>query len=316
MDTLAQRIHRFGSPDVIKLEPISLAEPNSEELLVRICAAGVGPWDALIRSGKSAFPQALPLTLGSDFAGVVLKRGSTAGTFAVGEEVYGLTSARFTGAYAHHAIVDVNRVARKPKSLGFIAAASIPVVSVTAWKMLFDVGRLETGQRVLIHGAAGSVGAFAAQLAVDAGAEVIALARESDRAFLESLGVEAMYAYDAAPFEDVIASVDLVLDTIGGDFLERSFRILERGGTLVSIVERPDEKKAAELGIRAEFFVVDVRTADLDSVAMRIDSGGLSVKVGLTLPLAEARQAHVLLDGEVHGLRGKIVLSMDGAYND
>jgi NADPH:quinone reductase-like Zn-dependent oxidoreductase len=316
MDTLAQRIRRFGSPDVIELESISLAEPSVNELLVRIRAAGVGPWDALIRAGKSAFPQALPLTLGSDFAGVVLDPGSAGSSFAVGEEVYGITSARFTGAYAHHAIVDVDRIARKPKSLGFVAAASIPVVSVTAWKMLFEVGRLEVGQRVLIHGAAGSVGAFAVQLAVSAGAEVIALARESDRDYLASLGVEAIHIYDAAPFEYRVKPVDLVLDTIGGEILERSFRVLERGGTLVSIVERPDEKEAAKLGIRAEFFVVDVRTADLHNVATRIDRGGLKANVGLTLPLTEARQAHVLLERQVSGLRGKIVLSVDAADNE
>jgi NADPH:quinone reductase-like Zn-dependent oxidoreductase len=312
MDTLAQRIHRFGPPEVIERESIALSQTAAGEALVRIRAAGVGPWDAWIRAGRSALPQPLPLTLGSDFAGIIVENGPGAAPFAPGDDVFGITSARFTGAYAEYAIVDVAGIAKKPASLDFIAAAAVPVVSVTAWQMLFERGRLTARQRVLVHGAAGSVGAFAVQLAVDCGAEVVALGRDSDVTFLRTCGATSAYSYDAAPFEQTVGPVDLVLDTIGGDIQTRSFGLLRRGGSLISIVSEPDQQLAARHGIRASFFVVRVTTADLDQLAERFDAGAgrLTAHVGLTLPFSEARQAHELLENRASGKRGKIVLSL------
>jgi NADPH:quinone reductase-like Zn-dependent oxidoreductase len=144
-------------------------EPKEGEVLVKISAAGVGPWDAWIRSGRRVLPQPLPLTLGSDVAGEVVAIGKGAHGFAVGEPVYGVTNERFTNGYAQYAACRAEMLARKPATLSYVDAASVPVVAVTAWQMLFECAGLKSGQRVLIHGAAGSVGRYAVQFAYAAG---------------------------------------------------------------------------------------------------------------------------------------------------
>ena len=154
----ACRVHRFGPPSVIVLEEIGIAPPGEGEVLVRIVAAGVGPWDAWIRQGHSALPQPLPLTLGSDLSGVIAAVGPGVTGFSAGDRVFGVTNKQFTGAYADYAIAVADMIARTPAELGHIEAAAVPVVATTAWQALFDEARLERGQTVLVLGAAGSVG--------------------------------------------------------------------------------------------------------------------------------------------------------------
>src|SRR5262245_32177002 len=153
------RIHHYGPPEVITLEDVELPEPGEGEVLVEVKAAGVGPWDAWIRAGKSALPQPLPLTLGSDLSGEIAALGAGVSGLHVGDRVYGVTNRRFTGAYAEYAVASAAMIAPKPESLTDAEAASIPVVATTAWQGLFEQARLEAGQSVLIHGAAGNVGA-------------------------------------------------------------------------------------------------------------------------------------------------------------
>jgi NADPH:quinone reductase-like Zn-dependent oxidoreductase len=157
----ACRIHQFGGPEVISLEDMVPPEPGKGEVLVRVRAAGVGPWDAWVRAGKSALPQPLPLTLGSDIAGVVQAVGPGVTGLAPGDAVFGVTNPHFTGGYADYAVATAAMLAKKPAALSDIDAASVPVVTVTAWQALFEEARLTAGQSVLIHGAAGNVGAFA-----------------------------------------------------------------------------------------------------------------------------------------------------------
>ena len=156
----AARVHRFGPPNVIAIEDIAIPQPGSGEVLVRVAAAGVGPWDAWIRAGKSALPQPLPLTLGSDFSGVVEVVGDAVRGFQPGDRVFGVTNARFVGAHAEFAVVAAGMIAKKPVRLGDVEMASVPVVAVTAWQALFERAKLTAGQTVLIHGAAGNVGAY------------------------------------------------------------------------------------------------------------------------------------------------------------
>ena len=263
---------------------------------MKVVAAGVGPWDAWIRAGKSAVPQPLPLTLGADVAGEVLSVGADAGHLSAGVYVYGVTNARFTGGYATHAIVDANRIARKPPTIGFIEAAGMPVVAVTAWKALFERGRLHAGQRVLVHGALGNVGGLAVQMARDAGAVVVALGAAED--------------YER-PFEEHIDPVDLVIDTIGGDIQNRSLSMLKKGGALISIVTPPETERARDLGVRAEFFVVDVTTPDIERISLLLASGAIRPAVGDVLPFTEAREAHVRLEQRNSKRHGKIILTME-----
>jgi len=168
----AARIHRFGSPDVIVVEDIPRPAPAIGDVLVRVAASGVAPWDALIRQGKSKVSPQPPLTLGSDFAGVVEAVGAGVSQFNSGDEVYGVTNPQFVGANAEYAIASAGMIAPKPLRLSSLEAASLPVVAVTAWQMLFEHARPEVGQTVLILGAAGNVGAFAVQFAANAGFHV------------------------------------------------------------------------------------------------------------------------------------------------
>jgi NADPH:quinone reductase-like Zn-dependent oxidoreductase len=213
----AARVHRFGPPEVITLEDIPRPEPGEDEVLVRVNAAGVGPWDGWIRAGKSALPQPLPLTLGSDLSGTVEAVGPRVTAFTPGDAVFGATNPRFTGAYAEFAIASVGMVAKKPENLPDIEAASAPVVAVTAWQALFDEARLSRGQRVLIHGAAGNVGGYAVQFAHRAGLHVVATEQAQDMAGVQSLGADEVIDYRTERLEDKAGAVDAVIDLVGGE---------------------------------------------------------------------------------------------------
>lgn len=304
----ACRVHRFGPPEVIAFDDVPVPAPAVGEVLVRVAAAGVGPWDGWIRAGKSVLPQPLPLTLGSDLAGVVDAIGPGVTGMAVGDPVFGVANPRFTNAYAEYAIAVRDMIARKPPGLDDVEAAAVPVVAVTAWQMLFERARVAAGQTVLVHGAGGSVGASAVQMAHHAGARVVATASHDDLAYVRGLGADAVFDYRADRFEDHARDVDVVLDTVGGDTQARSFAVLKRGGTLVSIVAEPDAGEAARRGVQASFLLVGVTTAHLDRVAGLIAAGRLRPRVGAVLPLAEARAAHEMLEGARPRRSGKIVL--------
>jgi NADPH:quinone reductase-like Zn-dependent oxidoreductase len=200
-------------------------------------------------------------------------------------------------------------MAPKPKTLNFIEAASAPIVTVTAWQMLFEYARVTVGQTVLVHGAAGNVGAYAVQLAKQAGLHVVATAASADLDYVHTLGADTIVDYKKERFEDSATGVDVVLDTVGGDTQQRSLRVLKPGGVLVSVVSSVPEPTQNLYGIRAAYFYVDVTTARLNKITELFDSGKLHTDVGTVLPLEQARTAHEMLSGAPHK-RGKIVLSV------
>lgn len=307
----AARVHRFGPPDVIEIEDIERPQPEADQVLVRIHAAGVGPWDGWIRSGNSVLPQPLPLTLGSDLSGVVEAVGARVTELAPGDEVFGVSSARFTGAYAEYAAVPAIMLARKPRTLSHVDAASVPVVAVTALQMLFDHAHVTKGERVLILGAAGSVGAYAVQLARDAGAYVIGTVRsDDDAAYARSLGASEVLDVKAVRIDEHLAPVDVVIDLVGSEDAERSMSVLSRGGRLVSAVSDPDQAAATRYGVSAKLMLVEVRTEPLARIAALLDARQLTTHVGTVLPLADARVAHEMLEHVRPRGRGKIVLAV------
>src|SRR5215475_3163757 len=269
----AVRIHRFGFPEVISLDDLPKPEPRRGEVVVRVKAAGIGPWDALIRSGKSALPQPLPLILGSDFSGEVYSVGDGVNELQVGDEVFGVTNERFTGAYAEYAVAKAAMLAPKPKRLNHTHAASLPVVAVTAWQMVFDLAQLSSGKAVLVHGGAGNVGGYAVQLAKRAGAMVIATASVENDSYVRRLGADGVIDYRTRRFEERVKDLDAVLDTVGGETLDRSYRVLKRGGIIVSSAAQPFRERAEQLreraeqrGVRAFFFLVQVTTERLKMI--------------------------------------------------
>jgi NADPH:quinone reductase-like Zn-dependent oxidoreductase len=305
----AVRVHAFGGVDALVVEDVPRPEPGAGEVLVRVAAAGVGPWDALIRSGTGTIAQPLPLTLGSDLAGVVEAVSDGVTHVRAGDAIYGVTNARFTGAYAEFAVASAAMIAPKPTRLGFVEAASVPVVATTAWQMVVEHGRVGRGTRVLIHGAAGNVGAYAVQLAARFGAEIVATAHADDLETVRALGAGRVIDARASRFEDTVADVDVVIDTVGGETQARSFAVLAPGAILVSSAAPPDQALAAARGVRALFFLVEVTTEGLTRLAGLLDAGHLRPVVGDVLPLAEARRAHEMLAGAPHK-RGKIVLGV------
>jgi NADPH:quinone reductase-like Zn-dependent oxidoreductase len=309
----AARISRFGGPEVIAIEEIAAPVPARNEVLVRVHAAGVGPWDAWIREGQSVVPQPLPLTLGSELSGVVAAIGPGVEGIAVGDEVFGATNARFVGAYAELALASADLLARKPATLDHVAAASVPVVAVTAWQMLFDTAHLTRGQSVLVTGAAGNVGAYAVQLAHGAGAHVIGAVGAARMDEVRKLGADETIAVPDVFRSGAIAPLDVVIDTVGGDVARRSLGLIKPGGILVTAVSHLElDAESERHQVRAEFILVRTTASYLRQIASRLDEGTLVARVGTVLPLAEARQAHELLAAPTGRPAGKIVLRVNG----
>jgi NADPH:quinone reductase-like Zn-dependent oxidoreductase len=266
----------------------------------------VGNWDALIREGKIEL-EPLPLILGSELSGTVEAIGAQVSGFKLGDEVYGATNEQFSGAYAEYALTSARMISHKPKSLNFVEAASAPIVTVTAWQMLFEYAQVTAGQTVLILGGAGNVGAYAVQLASLTGLHVVASAGFADLDYVQSLGAEKAVDYKKEQFEESMTRFDVVIDTVGGDAQQRSLPLLKPGGILVSVVSPVPETIQKRYGIRAAYFYVDVSTARLNKITELFDNGRLVTNVGTVLPLEEARIAHEMLAGAPHN-RGKIVL--------
>lgn len=305
----AARVHEFGGVDAIVIEDIARPRPGGDEVLIRVGAAGVGPWDGWIRAGQSALPQPLPLTLGSDLAGIIEAVGPGVSKFAVGDAVFGATNPRFIGAYADYAVASAGMIAKKPVWLDDVEAASLPVIAVTAWQALFDQAKLRRGQSVLIHGAAGNVGAYAVQFAHRAGLEVTATASARDIERVRELGADRVIDRSQS-FEELLHEVDAVIDLVGGYTQARSFQVLRAGGKLISAVSQPDREEAERRGVEAAFFLVNVTTAALTEIAAMLDARELVTNVGAVLPFADARLAHEMLEGSRPHPAGKIVLKI------
>lgn len=304
----AARVLQFGSPSVITNDELPQPKPVAGQLLVRVKAAGVGNWDALIREGKIKL-QSLPIVLGSELSGIVEAIGADVSGFEPGDRVYGATNDQFSGAYAEYALPSARKMAQKPQRLSFIEAASVPIVAVTAWQMLFEYARAAAGQTVVIHGAAGNVGAYAVQLAKQAGVYVVATSSPTHLDYVRRLGADKVLDYRKERFEELLNGVDVVLDTVGVDAQQRSFPILKPGGILVSIVSPVPEETLKRYDIRAAYFYVDVTTDRLNRITELFDNGKLATDVGTVLPLSKANIAHEMLAGAPHK-RGKIVLSV------
>jgi NADPH:quinone reductase-like Zn-dependent oxidoreductase len=307
----AVRVHNYGGPEVLRFEDAPGPTPGSGELLVRVHAVAVNPVDWKIRAGqmKEMLPYTLPFIPGWDVSGVVEAAGPGVTKFRKGDEVYARSDLSRDGAYAEYVTVKEAETALKPRSIDHVHAAAIPMVALTAWQALFDRAALAEGQRILIHGAAGGVGSFAVQLAKWKGAHVIGTASTRNQAFLRELGVDEPIDYEKTRFDDVVKDVDVVFDTIGGDTRARSWKVLKKGGILVSIVgPPPSAEEAAKHGVRFAFFSVQPNASQLVEIAKLVDSGKIKPLVETVLPLSQARRAHELTESG-HS-RGKIVLEV------
>jgi len=301
-------IYSYGGPEVLVYEDAPRPHPGAGEVLVRIHAAGINPVDWKIREGqlKAMLHHAFPLVLGWDLSGVVEALGPNLTRLKVGDEVFSRPDIARDGAYAEFIVVRESELALKPKSLDHIHAAALPLAGLTAWQTLFEAGGLAAGQRVLIHAAAGGVGHIAVQLAKWKGAQVIGTAAAKNHVFLRSLGVDQVIDYDTERFDEVVQPVDMVLDTIGGDTQERSWKVLKRGGILVSIASPPKAVVASADGVRSAFVFTQPNASQLAEIAKLADAGKVKVIVETILPLSDATRGQEL--SKRGHVRGKIVL--------
>ena len=303
----AVRINEWGQPAQVEDIPKPTAE--GDEVLVRVRAAGVNKVDWMIAQGYLQGMLTTPITLGADFAGEVVEVGADVTRFKPGDEVYGFVQGQ-AGTFAEYVAAKENAIALKPKSLDWVQAAGVPLAGMTAWQPIFDIAQVQSGERVLIHGAGGGVGTFATQLAKNQGAYVIGTAGPDKADHLQSLGVDQHINHQEQPFEEVVRDVDVVIDTAGGDLPQRSYNVLKDGGRLVTSAAQlsPEEiqAQAESRGIRASGVMSASRSEQLEKLAEQIDAGKVKVFIDSTLPLEEAQTA---LDRVVGGHpTGKIVL--------
>jgi NADPH:quinone reductase-like Zn-dependent oxidoreductase len=303
----AYRIHRFGGPEVVQRDHIPIPEPGDSEVLVRVHTASLNPVDIKTREGR--YPRirddALPYTLGRDFAGEVVRAGASVKTWKSADEVYGFVG-QGPGAFAEYVKVDATALARRPVSADIITAGAVPLAALTAWQGLFDHGRLERDARVLIHAGAGGVGHFAVQFAKARGAEVFVTASGQGIEFVRSLGADHVIDYHTQRFEAVVGEVDLVFDLVGGETQTRSWRVVAKGGALISTLNEPSATEAAARGARGERYTARPDGKQLAEIAALIDDGRVQVQIASSFAFDELPQAMALL--EQGHVRGKIVV--------
>lgn len=301
----------YGGVEVLQHQKVAAPSIKTDEILVQVHSAGVSPFDIHVRDGwyKDSPNYPLPIILGWELSGVVVAVGTQDSRFKKGDAVFAHPSVyRSGGAYAEYVAVKENEAAHKPDSMSHHQAAAISMNSLTAWQALFDVGKVVAGQRILIHAAAGGVGHLAVQLAKWRGAYVIGTASAKNREFLLNLGIDEIIDYTATSFEKMVKDVDVVLDTIGGDTLMKSFSVTKKNGIVVSIVDFENIKKAPQFGIKGESVVVSPSTEQLAKIATLFDEKKITAHLEAVCPLAETKKAHILIQSS--HTRGKIVLDI------
>jgi NADPH:quinone reductase-like Zn-dependent oxidoreductase len=299
-------IHEFGSVDVLKIEERSIPEPAADEVLVKVGAASVNPIDYKIRSGKSPRVQSsqLPMVLGRDICGTVERCGTGVKQFRRGDVVYALLESGH-GGYAEFALVKDSDLVAKPTQISATEGAALPLAAITAWQGLFDHGSLQSGQHVLIHGGAGGVGHLAIQCAKAQGARVSTTVKREDMEFVRELGADQVVD-SAEPFENILNEVDLVLDLIGGEVQERSWAVLNPGGTLVSTVSQPSVSQARAYLVRAAHYTAHPDGHELEEIGKLVDAGKVRAHIAAVFRLEDVALAQRQLETQHN--RGKIVL--------
>ncbi|QKZ13750.1 NADP-dependent oxidoreductase [Spirosoma sp. KUDC1026] len=286
----------YGPAENLRFQEITTPVPAATDVLVRVKASGVNKLDILKASGamQAVFPLPLPWIPGIDFAGVIEAVGEQVQGFTVGDEVYG--ASLFGGANAEYMTINPQFMAKKPRSLTFVEAASVPVAAQTAWQVVFQDAQLKSGQTILIHGGAGAVGSYAIQLAHQAGATVIVTAAADSEEYVKTLGADVFIDYKKELFESVVDQVDAVIDLVGGEVQQRSYGLVKAGGYLVSTTQPVSDELAAKHNIHATFAQLQPSQQGLAQIATQLDKGQLRINLGEVFSLSQAADAwHTVL---------------------
>lgn len=303
------RLHRFGGPEVLGADEVEYSQPDASQVLISVKAASVNPVDFKIRRGKYPAVQEdrLPYTLGRDVSGIVEKRGAQANLFEIGDEVLGMVDIG-GGGYAEKVVLNQRAVTLKPRSIEHAQAAAIPLAGLTAWQGLCRYGDLKAGQSILVHGGSGGVGHFAIQFAKVIGARVFTTVSTDNVTFARSLGADVVIDYKKERFDDLAPELDMVFDLIDGETRERSWKLLKRGGILVTTLTEPSQETAKRFGVRALRYTVEADGDELSDIVGLVASGKVKPHIQRTYPLQEASTA--LAAVERGGTVGKIVLTL------
>ena len=327
-------VDRYGNNDGVRAGEMPDPEVRGDDVLVQIHAASVNPLDLKIRGGslKLILPYRLPFVLGNDLAGVVVRVGSRVRRFKRGDEVYARPDQDRIGAFAEFISIKEDAVASKPKELTMEEAASIPLVGLTAWQALIERANLKAGQKVLVHAGSGGVGTFAIQLAKHVGALVATTTSTANLDWVKRLGADIVIDYRKDDFETLLHDYDVVLDTLGGETLEKSLRVLKPGGKLISLSGPPDPDFAKDIGstwilrlvmrllsyrirqkakrhqVSYSFVFMRASGDQLREIASLIDSGIIRPVVDRVFPFASTKEALVYV--ETGRAKGKVVVKV------
>jgi len=302
----AIRIHEYGDVTTLRLEEIPPLVAGDNQFLVRVRDAGVNPIDWKIRQGyfRRVIPVTFPVTVGQDFAGEVVARGTGVHDFATGDRVFGFAD----GTYAEYATAPASTLARIPISMDFATAAAIPTAGSVALQVIRDAAGARPGMTILIHGAAGGVGSYASQIAQKLGARVIGTASGADIDYLKSIGIAEVIDYQLEHFQERARGVDAVVDLVGGETLARSYSVVKKGGLLASTVGPIDQSLASQAGIRALLVTMKRSASDLAELARLVQQRAVKPRLALTFGLSRARQAQEL--SESGKAQGKVILKV------
>ncbi|MBZ5636336.1 MAG: NADP-dependent oxidoreductase [Acidobacteriia bacterium] len=307
----AIRFHTYGTPDVLVYEDVPKPEPAAGEVLVKVYATSVNPIDWKIRAGhlRGFREYPLPFILGWDVSGVVESLGPEVTQWKPGDEVYGRPDIGRNGAYAEYIAVKETELARKPKRLDHVHAAAIPLAGLTAWQALFDTAGLTAGQKVLIQAAAGGVGHLGVQFAKLKNLYVAGTASGRNQEYLKQLGCDLPINYETTRFEEVAHEFDAVIESMGGEVRNRSWKVLKKGGILVALIgPPPSEEDAKTHGVRSAIIWAQTKPEQLAEFARLADTGRIHPEITAVFPLRDAAKAHQMSATE--HVRGKIVLQV------
>ncbi len=289
-------IHAYGGPEVMKLEHMARPEPADDEILIRVVAASINPVDVF------------PLILGMDASGIVEKVGNKVTKYKAGDPVFAFFTLKGEGGYAEFVTAKEDELAPKPSTISFAQAAGVGAAGATAWEALIGTANLHAGQTVLIHGGSGGVGHLAIQIAKAKGAKVFATASTANQEFLRQMGADVAIDYTRTKFENVAKDVDVVLDTVGRDTLERSYGAVKKGGIIVSIVDEPKSAALEAHGIRGVTLRCTPKAGVLEELSKLMEAKKLTPVISQTFPMTQAVQAQdQIATGHT---RGKIVLNI------
>jgi alcohol dehydrogenase len=309
----ALQMKQYGGTDVLEVnQNVTKPVAGKGQVLIEVHAASINPIDWKIRAGylKEHLPLTMPATLGGDVAGVVAGVGESVSGLNVGDRVYGYASlvSGGSGSFAEFVAAAISTVAPAPQKVNFIQTAALPLVGASAVQGIEQHIKLQRGQRILIHGGAGGIGSVAIQVAKTIGAYVSTTAMADDRAFVQELGADEVIDYKKEAFEEKLTNFDAVFDTVGGDTTDKSFKVLKKGGTLVSMLGQPNPTLTKQYGVTAIGQMTHVTTEVLKRLAQLVDSGAIKIHVDQVFTLDHAKQGFQLLE-EGHA-RGKVVLEV------